>query len=76
VRASKGHRCGSSGTTSAPKACRAAPCRSPGDGQPLVLLADRGRTGGYAVPAVVDPRDLWQLAQAGPGSEVWFLPTR
>lgn len=46
----------------------------PGDGQPLVLLADRGRTGGYAVPAIVDPRDLWQLAQAGPGSEVWFLP--
>ena len=47
-----------------------------GDGQPLVLLADRGRTGGYAVPAVVDPRDLWQLAQAGPGTEVWLLPTR
>ncbi len=47
-----------------------------GDGQPLVLLADRGRTGGYAVPAVVDPRDLWQLAQAGPGTEVWFMPAR
>lgn len=46
----------------------------PADGQPMVLLSDRGRTGGYAVPAVVDPRDLWQLAQAGPGSEVWFLP--
>jgi len=46
----------------------------PADGRPLVLLADRGRTGGYAVPAVVDPRDLWQLAQAGSGSEVWFLP--
>jgi KipI family sensor histidine kinase inhibitor len=46
----------------------------PGDGQPIVLLADRGRTGGYAVPAVVDPRDLWQLAQARPGSEVWFVP--
>ena len=45
----------------------------PGDGQPLVLLSDRGRTGGYAAPAIVDPRDLWQLAQAGPGSEVWFL---
>ena len=47
-----------------------------GDGQPMVLLADRGRTGGYAVPAVIDPRDLWQLAQAGPGTEVWLLPTR
>jgi allophanate hydrolase subunit 2 len=48
----------------------------PADGQPIVLLADRGRTGGYAVPAVVDPRDLWQLAQARPGSEVWFVPPR
>ena len=47
-----------------------------GDGRPMVLLADRGRTGGYAVPAVVDPRDLWQLAQAGPGTEVWFVPSR
>ena len=46
----------------------------PTDGKPVVLLSDRGRTGGYAVPGVVDPRDLWQLAQAGPGTEVWFLP--
>jgi KipI family sensor histidine kinase inhibitor len=46
----------------------------PADGKPIVLLADRGRTGGYAVPAIVDPRDLWQLAQARPGSEVWFVP--
>jgi KipI family sensor histidine kinase inhibitor len=46
----------------------------PADGQPIVLLVDRGRTGGYAVPAVVDPRDLWQLAQAMPGSVVWFVP--
>jgi biotin-dependent carboxylase-like uncharacterized protein len=46
----------------------------PADGRPIVLLADRGRTGGYAIPAVVDPRDLWQLAQARPGSEVWFVP--
>ena len=46
----------------------------PASGRPLVLLADRGRTGGYAAPAVVDPRDLWQLAQTGPGSEIWFLP--
>ncbi|CAN5655909.1 5-oxoprolinase subunit PxpB [soil metagenome] len=46
----------------------------PADGNPIVLLADRGRTGGYAVPAIVDPRDLWQLAQARPGSEVWFVP--
>ena len=44
----------------------------PPDGRPIVLLADRGRTGGYAKPAIVDPRDLWRLAQAGPGTEVWF----
>lgn len=44
----------------------------PPSGQPIILLADRGRTGGYAKPAVVDSRDLWRLAQARPGSEVWF----
>lgn len=46
----------------------------PPDGQPIVLLADRGRTGGYAKPAQCDPRDLWQLAQAKAGTEVWFVP--
>jgi allophanate hydrolase subunit 2 len=45
----------------------------PADGRPIVLLAGRGRTGGYAKPAVVDVRDLWRLAQAGAGSEVWFV---
>jgi allophanate hydrolase subunit 2 len=44
----------------------------PADGQPIVLLADRGRTGGYAKPAVVDVRDLWRLAQAPAGTEVAF----
>jgi len=44
----------------------------PADGQPIVLLADRGRTGGYAKPAVVDVRDLWRLAQAPAGTEVGF----
>ncbi len=44
----------------------------PADGQPIVLLADRGRTGGYAKPAVVDVRDLWRLAQAPHGTEVGF----
>lgn len=48
----------------------------PPDGQPIVLLADRGRTGGYAKPAVADPRDLWRLAQARPGDEVWLLDAR
>lgn len=45
----------------------------PADGQPIVLLADRGRTGGYAKPAVVDVRDLWRLAQAPAGTEVAFV---
>ena len=48
----------------------------PADGQPIVLLADRGRTGGYAKPAVVDVGDLWRLAQAAPGTEVWLVDRR
>ncbi|MDZ7706426.1 MAG: urea amidolyase family protein [Trueperaceae bacterium] len=48
----------------------------PPDGKPIVLLADRGRTGGYAKPAVADPRDLWRLAQARTGDEVWLLDAR
>jgi len=45
----------------------------PADGRPMVLLADRGRTGGYALAGVVDPRDLPNLAQATPGSDVRFV---
>ncbi|MDZ7706053.1 MAG: urea amidolyase family protein [Trueperaceae bacterium] len=45
----------------------------PADGQPIVLLSDRGRTGGYPKPAVCDVHDLWQLAQAKVGTEVWFV---
>ena len=45
----------------------------PADGRPIVLLADRGRTGGYAKPAVVDVRDLWRLAQAPEGTQVWLV---
>jgi allophanate hydrolase subunit 2 len=48
----------------------------PPDGRPIVLLADRGRTGGYAKPAVVDPRDLWRLAQAKPSDRVSFVDAR
>ena len=44
----------------------------PADGRPVVLLNDRGRTGGYAVAGIVDPRDLAGLAQARPGSAVTF----
>lgn len=46
----------------------------PADGRPIVLLADRGRTGGYALAGVVDPRDLPALAQARPGAVVVFEP--
>jgi KipI family sensor histidine kinase inhibitor len=45
----------------------------PGDGRPIVLLADRGRTGGYAFVGVVDPADLAALAQARPGAHVLFV---
>ncbi len=46
----------------------------PADGRPVVLLNDRGRTGGYALAGIVDPRDLSGLAQARPGSSVTFEP--
>jgi KipI family sensor histidine kinase inhibitor len=45
-------------------------------GAATVLLSDRSRTGAYPVPAVVDPRDLWRLAQTRPGDEVWLLDAR
>ncbi len=45
----------------------------PGDGRPIVLLADRGRTGGYALVAVVDPSDLRTLAQGRRGAHVFFV---
>lgn len=47
----------------------------PANGQPIVLLHDRGRTGGYPVVGVVDHRDLSALVQARPGAQVRFLPT-
>ncbi len=43
-----------------------------GDGMPIVLLADRGTTGGYTKIATVIGADLPQLAQASPGDEVVF----
>lgn len=45
----------------------------PPDGRPLVLLADRGRTGGYPVVGVVERGDLAALAQAQPGTRVSFV---
>ncbi|WP_412030385.1 5-oxoprolinase subunit PxpB [Deinococcus yunweiensis] len=39
-------------------------------GEPIVLLADRGRLGGYTKPAVVHPLDLPLAAQVRPGQTV------
>ncbi len=44
----------------------------PGDGKPIVLLADRQTTGGYAKIGVVATVDLPLLAQALPGSVIRF----
>lgn len=44
----------------------------PGDGAPIVLLADRQATGGYALIAVVASADLAPLAQLAPGSTLTF----
>ena len=44
----------------------------PGDGQPMILLADRGTTGGYAKIATVITPDISLLAQAAPGDTVRF----
>ena len=45
----------------------------PGNGQPVVMLADHPTTGGYPVIGVVLPEDLWALAQARPGSALRFI---
>jgi biotin-dependent carboxylase-like uncharacterized protein len=43
-----------------------------GDGRPMVLVADRGTTGGYTKLATVISADLPQLAQAVSGDRVSF----
>jgi biotin-dependent carboxylase-like uncharacterized protein len=45
-----------------------------GDGSPIILLADRQPTGGYAKIAVVITVDIPGLAQAKPGEAVRFVP--
>lgn len=47
----------------------------PGDGQPIVLLADHQPTGGYAVIATVIHADVRLVAQRGPGAPVRFAWT-
>jgi biotin-dependent carboxylase-like uncharacterized protein len=44
----------------------------PGEGQPIVLMADRQPTGGYPKIATVIGADLGRLAQARPGSRFRF----
>ena len=44
----------------------------PGSGQPIVLLADRGTTGGYTKIATVIGPDIGLLSQALPGAKVRF----
>ena len=46
----------------------------PGDGRPIILLADRGTTGGYPKIATVISADVSRLAQAAPGDTVAFKP--
>jgi allophanate hydrolase subunit 2 len=48
----------------------------PGDGQPILLLADHPTTGGYPVVAVVIEADLSLAAQLRPGRELRFSPVR
>ena len=44
----------------------------PGDGNPIVLLADRGTTGGHTKIATIVSPDLSLLAQATPGDKALF----
>jgi biotin-dependent carboxylase-like uncharacterized protein len=45
----------------------------PGDGQPIILLADRQTTGGYAKIATVVSADLDKIAQLRPGKLIKFI---
>lgn len=44
----------------------------PGDGQPIILLADRQTTGGYPKIATVASVDLPALGRVGPGTRLQF----
>lgn len=44
----------------------------PPGGAPILLLNDRGTTGGYAKPALLYPRDLPLAGQLRPGNQVRF----
>jgi len=44
----------------------------PGEGQPIILMADRQTTGGYTKIAAVIQADLYKVAQAKPGDTFSF----
>jgi len=46
----------------------------PGHGMPIIMMADRQTTGGYAKIGTVISADLSKLAQAKPGEMVRFVP--
>ena len=46
----------------------------PASGKPIVLMADRQTTGGYAKIATVISADLKYAAQARPGTRIRFAP--
>lgn len=46
--------------------------QTPGDGKPILLLADRGTTGGYPKIAAVITADLAAAGRLGPGSRLGF----
>jgi len=46
----------------------------PGHGNPIIMLADRQTTGGYAKIATVSTADLPRLAQMLPGQRIRFQP--
>ena len=46
----------------------------PGDGQPIILMADRGTTGGYSKIGSVITTDIPKLAQAAPNHKITFRP--
>ena len=48
----------------------------PPGGAPILLLNDRGTTGGYAKPALVHPADLPLAGQLRPGTRVRFVLRR
>ncbi|HZK17864.1 MAG TPA: biotin-dependent carboxyltransferase family protein [Clostridia bacterium] len=44
----------------------------PGNGKPIIMMADRQTVGGYAKIATVITPDLWKVAQAKPGDSIGF----